>query len=323
MRTSLTWIIFLPLLTAGIILCLPPGGRFLIKSVGVFGAFITFMIANGVTREYMRAEADPASASGAARNVVAALEDLKPMELRALEAPLAARVEALLPKPGEAPRKLTDTERKELGAQGVETWERLSEFAYAQQVATAKNLRFVEFALWIPMFKINYFLAVDGLSLPLVWLTTLLGVICLIYSWTIDKGTKGYYALFLILQTGLAGVFLALDFFLFYVFWEVVLLPMYFLIGVWGGPNRIYAAIKFFIYTLVGSVVMLLCMLVMYFQAEPHTFNVLTLTQLSPAFAYELQWWLFIGLFLGFAINVPIFPFHTWLPDAHVEAPTA
>jgi NADH-quinone oxidoreductase subunit M len=323
MSTSLTWIIFLPLLTAGIILCLPASWRFLIKSVGVIGAFITFMIANGVTREYMRAEADPANASGAARNVVAALEDLKPMELRSLEAPLAARVEALLPKPGEAPRKLTDTERTELGAQGVETWERLSEFAYAQQVATAKNLRFVEFAPWIPMFKINYFLAVDGLSLPLVWLTTLLGVICLIYSWTIDKGTKGYYALFLILQTGLAGVFLALDFFLFYVFWEVVLLPMYFLIGVWGGPNRIYAAIKFFIYTLVGSVVMLLCMLVMYFQAEPHTFNVLTLTQLSPAFAYELQWWLFIGLFLGFAIKVPIFPFHTWLPDAHVEAPTA
>src|SRR6266545_2884886 len=104
MSTSLTWIIFLPLLTAGIILCLPSGWRFLIKSVGVIGAFITFMIANGVTREYMRA--DPASASGAARNVVAALEDLKPMELRALEAPLAARVEALLPKPGEAPRKL-------------------------------------------------------------------------------------------------------------------------------------------------------------------------------------------------------------------------
>jgi NADH-quinone oxidoreductase subunit M len=306
-----------------VILCLPSGWRFLIKSVGVVGALITFLIATSVTRQYMRAEADPSRAEGPARNVVAALEDAKERDLAQLERPLADRVGALLPKPGEAPRRLSDAERADLGPLGVQAWENLAELTYAQEVPTARNLRFVEFASWIPTFKINYFLAIDGLSLPLVWLTTLLGVICLIYSWTIDKGTKAYYALFLILQTGLAGVFCSLDFFLFYVFWEVVLLPMYFLIGVWGGPNRIYAALKFFIYTLVGSVIMLLCMLVMYFQAEPHTFNVLTLTHLLPGQSLQLQWWLFMGLFIGFAIKVPIFPFHTWLPDAHVEAPTA
>ncbi|MBI4601487.1 MAG: NADH-quinone oxidoreductase subunit M, partial [Planctomycetes bacterium] len=118
---------------------------------------------------------------------------------------------------------------------------------------------------WIPDFKINYFMGVDGLSLPLVWLTALLCVLCFVYSWTIDTGTKGYYVLFLLLETGLIGVFCALDFFLFYVFWEIVLLPMYFLIGIWGGHDRIYAAIKFFIYTLAGSVLMLVAMLAMYF----------------------------------------------------------
>jgi len=202
-------------------------------------------------------------------------------------------------------------------------WGRALELQYALGSKQTQHMRFTEFTPWIPLFNVNYFLGVDGLSLPLVWLTALLTLLCLVYSWSIDKGTKGYYVLFLLLETGLIGVFCALDFFLFYVFWEIVLLPMYFLIGVWGGENRLYAAIKFFIYTLVGSVLMLVVMLIMYFTSEPHTFNVLTLMAVVPEFSLGLQWWIFGLLFIGFAIKVPVFPFHTWLPDAHVEAPTA
>jgi NADH-quinone oxidoreductase subunit M len=130
-------------------------------------------------------------------------------------------------------------------------------------------------------------------------------------------------ALFLLLEAGLIGVFCSLDFFLFYVFWEVVLLPMYFLIGFWGGPRRLYAAIKFFIYTLAGSVIMLVALLALYFKDGYDTFNVLTLMGMAPTFAADFQTWIFIALFAGFAIKVPVVPFHTWLPDAHVEAPTA
>ena len=197
------------------------------------------------------------------------------------------------------------------------------ELRTAQGAAASEHIRYVEFGSWITSFNINYFMGADGLSLPLVWLTALLGILCIAYSWNIEKGTKAYFALFLILETGLMGVFLALDFFLFYVFWEIVLLPMYFLIGIWGGPRRVYAAIKFFIYTLVGSVIMLLCMLALYFHSGFETFNVLTLMEVAPSFSFTMQMYLFLGLFVGFAIKVPVFPFHTWLPDAHVEAPTA
>jgi NADH-quinone oxidoreductase subunit M len=146
-------------------------------------------------------------------------------------------------------------------------------------------------------------------------------------SWGIDKQMKGYFSLLLLLISGMFGVFCALDFFLFYVFWEVMLLPMYFLIGIWGGPRREYAAIKFFLYTLLGSVLMLLVMLAFYFYSDGNTFNLVTLAQpgvlqgpfLDPNF--RIACWL--GLFICFAIKVPIVPFHTWLPDAHVEAPTA
>ncbi|MCB9833676.1 MAG: NADH-quinone oxidoreductase subunit M [Planctomycetes bacterium] len=203
------------------------------------------------------------------------------------------------------------------------TWRSVWELSMAQGAAAAKDIRFVEYAPWIDSFNIAYFMGADGLSLPLVWLTTLLGVLCLAYSWNIEKATKAYFALFLMLQTGIVGVFLALDFFLFYVFWEVVLLPMYFLIGFWGGPRRIYAAIKFFIYTLAGSVLMLVCMLAMYFHAGYDSFNVLTLMEVARGFSHDMQYWLFLGMFVAFAIKVPIFPFHTWLPDAHVQAPTA
>ncbi|MCI0737481.1 MAG: NADH-quinone oxidoreductase subunit M [Gemmataceae bacterium] len=241
---------------------------------------------------------------------------------------------------------------------------------------------------WISTFNIDYFLGVDGISMPLILLTTVLFVLSMIASWGIEKHVKGYCALFLLLETGVIGTFLALDFFLFYIFWEVMLLPMYFLIGVWGGPRREYAAIKFFLYTLLGSVFILIALLAFYFTnvrdfvdqrvvdseinrlqskevprneaqaiAEVRTFDLTTLAQVGtqtlrilngekeqvvselaknakrPREEVEArleQWFfqpwfqiaMFLLLFIGFAIKVPVFPFHTWLPDAHVEAPT-
>ncbi len=193
---------------------------------------------------------------------------------------------------------------------------------------------------WIGSLQINYFLGIDGISAPMVFLTAIVCFAASIASFSIEKSLKGYFALFLLLDTGMMGVFVALDFFLFYVFWEVMLLPMYFLIGVWGGPRREYAAIKFFIYTLFGSVLMLLAMIALYFSTsviDPatggkiHTFSMIAM--MNPA-NYEAgsllagfhTYWrhvAFITLFVAFAIKVPLFPFHTWLPDAHVEAPTA
>ena len=224
---------------------------------------------------------------------------------------------------------------------------------------------------WIPTFNIYYLMGVDGISFTLVLLTSFLSVLAMGASWPINKHVKAYCILYLLLETGMLGVFLALDFFLFYVFWEVMLLPMYFLIGVWGGPRREYAAIKFFLYTLLGSVLMLIAILMLYFNsdlrvlaevsdllpdnavravawdqlhlsedataavkqpgADPiHTFNILALAKMGQhtrlfdglLWGKSLQWWAFVLLFIGFAIKVPIVPVHTWLPDAHVEAPT-
>jgi NADH-quinone oxidoreductase subunit M len=229
---------------------------------------------------------------------------------------------------------------------------------------------------WIPSFDIDYALGMDGISFPLVLLTTLTCLLAMGASWNIEKHVKAYCVLYLILETGILGVFLALDFFLFYVFWEVMLLPMYFLIGVWGGPRREYAAIKFFLFTLVGSVLMLIAILMLYFNSDltklnpgqlaetgvlipyapdvsdnvqvaaahetlmadiaaghrsAHTFNILALQQMgqhTDLFSGEilwgrsLQWWAFLLLFIGFIVKVPSVPLHTWLPDAHVEAPT-
>ena len=222
---------------------------------------------------------------------------------------------------------------------------------------------------WIPSFGIQYLMGIDGISFPLVILTSFLCVLAMAASWPINKHVKAYCILFLLLETGMLGVFLALDFFLFYVFWEVMLLPMYFLIGIWGGPRREYAAIKFFLYTLLGSVAMLIAILMLYFnsdlrqlddaqlmaarvidtqaeatewradvpelKAEPdrmqHTFNILALQQMGQhtdlfnneaLWGKSIQWWAFILLFIGFVIKVPSVPLHTWLPDAHVEAPT-
>ncbi|MEM8945578.1 MAG: NADH-quinone oxidoreductase subunit M [Planctomycetota bacterium] len=250
-------------------------------------------------------------------------------------------------------------------------------------VAEMQNLFNVD---WIPSFGIQYLMGIDGISFPLVILTTFLCVVAMGASWPINKHVKAYCVLFLLLETGIIGVFLALDFFLFYVFWEVMLLPMYFLIGIWGGPRREYAAIKFFLYTLLGSVGMLIAILMLYFnsdltrldaqqladagiiaiaegetadqaleswksgesalaqkfveyssEADPtqrkplHTFNILALQQMGQhtdlfdsevLWGKSLQWWAFLLLFVGFVIKVPSVPLHTWLPDAHVEAPT-
>ena len=187
--------------------------------------------------------------------------------------------------------------------------------------------QFVERLPWIPSIGADYFLGVDGFSTLLILLTTMMGSIAVLSSWTaITERVKEYYIFLLILQTGMLGAFMALDFLLFFLFWEVMLVPMYFLIGIWGSANRLYSAIKFFLYTLVGSVVMLLGILAVYFQTpptatSPHTFDVTLMQQMN--LPTDLQWWVFLAFFLGFAIKVPMFPFHTWLPDAHTDAPTA
>ncbi len=176
---------------------------------------------------------------------------------------------------------------------------------------------------WIPSLNVNYYLGVDGISVPMLFLTGLLSTISLIASFSIKFRVKEYFAFFLLLEAGMMGVFVALDFFLFYVFWEIMLVPMYFLIGVWGGPQKEYAAIKFFLYTLFGSIFMLVAILIMYFTSEPHTLNMLTLIEHGSTMTYTMQMVCFIFFFIAFAIKVPVWPFHTWLPDAHVQAPTA
>lgn len=215
-----------------------------------------------------------------------------------------------------------------------------------------KSFQFAERYEWIRVsglgifgnISIDYFMAIDGLSVTMVLLTALISFIGTVASYSIDRNEKGYYLMYLLLCTGMMGVFCALDFFLFFIFWELMLLPMYFLIGLWGGPRREYAAIKFFIYTLLGSVVMLLAMVGLYattmvpgatdLMGQPanyHTFNIIDM--MNPAnhepgsiFAGLGTVWRyagFLGLFFAFAVKIPMVPFHTWLPDAHVEAPTA
>lgn len=184
------------------------------------------------------------------------------------------------------------------------------------------GMQFVEQANWVPGLGITYSLGTDGVSLSLLALTALVCFLSLIASWNIPTRIKDYLVLFLFLETGIMGVFVALDFILFFVFWELMLVPMYFLIGIWGGPRREYAAIKFFIYTLVGSVILLIGILALYFKTGATTFSILKLTEMSSGLPAGWQWWIFLAMFFGFAIKVPVVPFHTWLPDAHVEAPT-
>src|SRR6266516_2521533 len=193
--------------------------------------------------------------------------------------------------------------------------------------APAGGFQFILDASWIPSWGIRYTVGVDGISLFMVLLTTFLVPLSVLGSYAyITTREGGFYALLLVLTTGMIGVFVALDLFLFYVMWEVMLIPMYFIIGVWGGDNRLYAAIKFFIYTFLGSLLMLVAILVLYLHAGhatgSYSFSYAHLLSNAKDLGPE-AWWLFAAFFLAFAIKVPLFPLHTWLPDAHVEAPTA
>jgi len=207
---------------------------------------------------------------------------------------------------------------------------------WAQRFDATQHFKFIEGTPnnWIPSIGAGYVIGIDGISFLLVMLTTLLGWVSILSSWTaIENRVKEYYVWFLILQTGMLGVFMALDFFLFFVFWEAMLVPMYLLIGIWGGPRKLYAAIKFFLYTLAGSVLMLLGILFLYFHHQHltgiYTFSLTALYETAPkiysdpAYGPTFATLLFLAFFFSFAIKVPMFPFHTWLPDAHVEAPTA
>jgi NADH-quinone oxidoreductase subunit M len=188
------------------------------------------------------------------------------------------------------------------------------------------GLQFQANERWIDVIHSRYHVGVDGISLPLVLMTMLITICCVVYSWNHfpePHNPKAFLALTLLLETGMIGTFLAQDLILFFIFFEVVLLPMYFMIGVWGGPNREYASIKFFLFTLFGSALMLLSFLALFFLSKVHTFDMVTLTRLhGDGIVHGTQLLVFGGMFIGFAIKVPMFPFHTWLPDAHTEAPT-
>ena len=192
--------------------------------------------------------------------------------------------------------------------------------------ATTHRMQFVEKLPWISEIGVSYFIGVDGMSLLLILLTTFITVLGVLCSWSaVQERVKAYMACMLIMEAGMIGVFVSLDLVLFFLFWEIGLVPMYFMIGIWGGENKLYATLKFFLYTVFGSVFMLVGILALYFAhgnlTGQYTFDLLQLMETN--YPYGLQCWVFLAFFLGFAIKVPIFPFHTWLPDAHVEAPTA
>ena len=196
----------------------------------------------------------------------------------------------------------------------------LSLSLYADFDITTASMQFVERYQWIESLHIQYFLGVDGISMPLIILTTLLTIIVVIAGWeVITKRVAQYMASFLIMEGLMIGVFSSMDAILFYLFWEAMLIPMFLIIGVWGGPNRVYAAIKFFLYTLVGSLLMLVAIIYLYFTSD-HTFNIASFH--ATPLTYTTQVLIFLAFFAAFAVKVPMFPVHTWLPDAHVEAPT-
>jgi NADH-quinone oxidoreductase subunit M len=187
---------------------------------------------------------------------------------------------------------------------------------------TTAMYQFGEHHAWIPMWDINYTLGIDGISLLLILLTTLLMPLCVLCSWNyIKTRVRPFLACLLIMETSMLGVFMSLDFVLFYILWEAMLIPMYLLIAVWGGPRKIYASIKFFLYTLAGSVMLLVAIIALYLINDPHTFSIPQM--MGQGYPSTFQIWVFLAFFLAFAIKVPMFPFHTWLPAAHVEAPTA
>ncbi|MDP2884512.1 MAG: NADH-quinone oxidoreductase subunit M [Ignavibacteria bacterium] len=202
-------------------------------------------------------------------------------------------------------------------------------FLYFRFDAAAPGFQFREYAVWIAGLNISYFVGIDGISLLLIVLTTFLTPLALLGTWnSIHKRIREYTMMILLLEIGMVGVFASLDLFLFYIFWEAMLIPMYFIIGIWGGQDRVYAAVKFFLFTLFGSLLMLVAIIALgvYASTLPggyFTTNLLQLYGVAPRMALTLQTWMFLAFTLSFAIKVPLFPFHTWLPDAHVQAPTA
>ena len=197
----------------------------------------------------------------------------------------------------------------------------LTQFNFDQ----AGKMQFVAQTNWISVLKSTYFVGIDGISLPLYLLSMVITVLVMIYSWNHvpePGNTKAFFALMLILQTGMAGTFIARDLILFFVFFELVLLPMYFMIGVWGGENRQYASLKFFLYTMFGSALMLVAFLALFFKTGAESFSIPFLIEQGAGISRTAQIWIFGGMFVGFAVKVPMFPFHTWLPDAHTQAPT-
>jgi proton-translocating NADH-quinone oxidoreductase chain M len=197
-------------------------------------------------------------------------------------------------------------------------------FAFNYGAFTDLNqYQFMEDYTWISSLGIHWIVGIDGISIPMVWLSALLCFLAILFSWDVENRTREYMALMLVLEVGVMGVFMSLDFFMFYIFWELVLIPMFFLIAVWGGPRREYAAIKFFIYTHVASLVMLLAIFALYFTAGLNSFSMIAIQGQNGIFTTAFQVIVFAALFFGFGVKMPVFPFHTWLPDAHVEAPTA
>ncbi len=189
----------------------------------------------------------------------------------------------------------------------------------------AGTMQFVADSKWIPLIKSSYFIGLDGISLPLYFLSMVITLLVVIYSFDhvpSPGNPKAFFSLMLVLQTGMAGTFIAQDLILFFVFFELVLLPMYFMIGVWGGENRQYASLKFFLYTMFGSALMLVAFLALFFKTGAESFSIPYLVENGSSIAKNLQIWIFAGMFVGFAVKVPMFPFHTWLPDAHTQAPT-
>ena len=196
---------------------------------------------------------------------------------------------------------------------------------FAFDYGQSEKLQFFVDAEWIPVIKSNYTIGLDGISLPLYFLSMAVTFLVMIYTWNNmpEAGNpKAFYMLMLVLQTGMAGTFIAQDLILFFVFFEVVLLPMYFMIGVWGGEQRKYASLKFFLYTMFGSAFMLVAFLALFFQTDAVSFGFAHLVDAGAGIDKDVQIWIFAGMFLGFAVKVPMFPFHTWLPDAHTQAPT-
>lgn len=324
----LTLILLIPLICGLAILFIPPEEKTTIKTVALIGAVLVLLLVSGLWLSY------------SARNVPTLEQTFKHR--------IQTRIHSLVSDPldrellyqgvlssrwGEKDPLGASAEDRQLERQIrerlLDVWQKirvqekeLQEMALATQNPLGKTLKFIDYSPWIPSLGISYFLGVDGISLPLLWLCALLSVLCLVYSWKIENFTKSYFILFLGLETSLLGIFMAQDLLFFYLFWELALVPLYFFITLWGGPRRLYGAFKFLMYGLMGSLFLLLSILVIYFKANPQTFNLPALIGQSALGYATLQKWIFLALLVAFASRLPLFPFHTWLPDSLREAPT-